>query len=173
MERIMILGCGGAGKSTMARQLGEATGLPVVHLDQLFWRENWQHIEKSEFDALVTREMEKSRWIIDGNYSRTIPMRLSKCDTVIYLDYPRWQCLLGVAKRIITTYGRVRPDMGPGCKERFDWEFLQWVWNFNKNIRPKLYALLEQTENVQIILLKSRKEGKRFLESVQNSVEIG
>ena len=169
MERVMIIGCGGAGKSTMARQLGQITGLPVVHLDQLFWRENWHHVEKSEFDSLLALELEKLQWIVDGNFTRTIPMRLSKCDTVIFLDYPRWQCMLGVAKRIITTYGRVRPDMGPGCKERFDWDFLKWVWNFNKNNRAELYALLEQTENVHMILLKSRKEGRNFLETVRQA----
>ena len=168
MERILIVGNSGAGKSTMARALSEKTGLPVVHLDRLFWRENWQHIAREEFDALLQQELEKSQWIIDGNYDRTVSTRLAYCDTVIYLDYPRWQCMLGVCKRILTTYGRTRPDMGPGCNERFDWEFIKWVWNFNRNNRQRIYALLAEATHAKVMILKNRKEGKRFLEKIQN-----
>lgn len=166
MERILIIGCSGAGKSTMARVLGEQTGLPVVHLDQLFWRENWQHISREEFDSLLLQELEKPNWILDGNYDRTLTMRLAYCDTVLYLDYPRWQCLLGVVKRVLTTYGKTRPDMGPGCPERFDWEFMKWIWNYNKEHRKDLYRILAETENVQVIILKNRKAGKRFLQKL-------
>lgn len=166
MERIIILGCGGAGKSTLARQMGEVTGIPVVHLDRLWWRENWQHISPEAFDRLVAIEAAKPRWIIDGNYNRTISNRLEKCDTAIYLDFPRWLCLLGIAKRILTSYGRVRPDMGPGCPEQFDWEFLQWVWNFNKNFRAELYDLLNHAENIQVIVLKNRSQVRKFRNSL-------
>lgn len=88
MERIIILGCGGSGKSTLAREWGKKTGLPVVHLDKIWWRDNWQHISREEFDRLVLEELSKPRWIIDGNYNRTIPQRLTRCDTVVYLDFP-------------------------------------------------------------------------------------
>ena len=91
MERVMIIGCGGSGKSTVARQLGEKTGLPVVHLDQIFWSPgNWQHLEKEEFDSLLRIELGKPRWILDGNFNRTIEMRLERCDTVIYQDFNRF-----------------------------------------------------------------------------------
>ena len=94
MNRVMIIGCGGAGKSTLARKLGEKTGLSVVHLDQIWWEPgNWQHIEKSEFDERLAEELRKPRWILDGNFNRTIEARLAVCDTVIYLDYPRIVCL--------------------------------------------------------------------------------
>ena len=165
MERIMIIGCGGAGKSTLARQLGEKTGIPVVHLDKLFWRPGWVSVPKEEFDAVMRAEMAKERWIMDGNFDRTIPERLARCDTVIYLDFSRLACLLGVAKRVLTTYGKVRPDMGAGCPERIDWEFLQWVWNFNKNKREKNYRLLREAE-AQVIILKNRRQVRAFLESV-------
>lgn len=166
MERIILIGCGGAGKSTMARALGEKTGLPVVHLDQIFWRENWQSIPKEEFDRLLRLELEKPRWIIDGDYGRTLPLRLQHCDTVIFLDYPRRECLLGVIKRILTSYGRSRPDMAPGCRERLDWEFLTWVWNWRKNKRQNILDALANTEGVRIIVLKNRKEGRKFLENL-------
>lgn len=163
MERIILLGCGGAGKSTMARALGEKSGLPVVHLDQIFWRENWQSVSREEFDRLLQTELEKPQWIIDGDYARTLPLRLQYCDTAIFLDYPRWECLMGVLKRVLTTYGRTRPDMGAGCKERFDWEFLTWVWNWRKNKRQNLLDTLAGAEGVRVIVLKNRKEGKKFL----------
>ena len=171
MERILIVGNSGAGKSTMARALSEKTGLPVVHLDRLFWRENWQHIAREEFDALLRQELEKPQWIIDGNYDRTVSMRLAYCDTVIYLDYPRWQCLLGVVKRVITSYGKVRPDMADGCPERFDWEFMKYVWNYNRENREKLYRKLNALDRVNVIVFRNRKEGNVFLRNLNNSGE--
>ena len=166
MERIMIIGCGGAGKSTLARQLGEKTGLPVVHLDKLWWRPGWEHIPREEFDRLRREVLEQERWILDGNFDHTMEERIARCDTVIYLDFSRFACLLGVAKRILTTYGKVRPDMGEGCQERIDWEFLQWVWNFNKNKREKNYRLLEQYCGKEIYILKNRRAVKKFLEQI-------
>ena len=165
MERIMIIGCGGSGKSSLARRLGEKTGLPVVHLDKLFWKTGWVESTKDEIDAKIMAEMEKPRWIIDGNYNRTLPKRLEYCDTVIYLDFSRFACLLGVAKRVLTSYGTVRPDMAEGCPERFDLEFLQWVWKFNDKHRKKYYDLLNQTDK-QVYILKNRRQVKRFLEQI-------
>lgn len=166
MERIMIIGCGGAGKSTLARQLGERTGLPVVHLDKLFWKPGWVSLSQEEFDPVHQEAISRERWIIDGNFDRTIPQRLSRCDTVLYLDFSRWACVMGVAKRILTTYGTVREDMGEGCPERFDLEFLKWVWDFNKNKRQKNYRLLSEAKGVEVIVLKNRREVKRFLASL-------
>ena len=137
-EIVGLLGPNGAGKSTLARKLGEKTGLPVVHLDQIFWSPgNWEHLSREEFDMLLLRELEKPTWILDGNFDRTMALRLEKCDTVIYLDFSRVACLFGVFKRVLTTYGTVRPDMAEGCPERFDLDFLKWVWNFNRKHREK------------------------------------
>ena len=166
MERILIIGCGGAGKSTLARQLGEKTGIPVVHLDKLFWMPGWVSQDKDVFDGLIRKEMAKEKWIMDGNFNRSLPERLKRCDTVIYLDFNRTACMLGVIKRILTTYGTVRPDMGNGCPERIDGEFLRWVWNFNKNNRERNYRLLNEAEGVETIVLKNRRMVKRFLKSV-------
>lgn len=166
MERILIIGCGGAGKSTLARQLGEKLNIPVVHLDKLFWHPGWVESTKEEIDQKILLEMEKPQWIMDGNYNRTMPQRLQYCDTVIYMDFSRFACLIGVFKRVITTYGTVRPDMGEGCPERFDWEFLKWVWNFNKNKRERYYRMLNEAQGVQTIVLKNRRMVKRFLNSL-------
>ena len=167
MERILIIGCGGAGKSTLARQLGNLTGLPVVHLDKLFWHPGWVESTKEEIDAKITAALDEPQWIMDGNYNRTLPMRIQKCDTVIYLDFSRFACLMGVAKRVLTTYGTVRPDMAEGCPERFDLDFLKWVWNFNKNKREQYYRLLNEAEGVETIVLKNRRAVRKFLKQFQ------
>lgn len=173
MERIMIIGCGGAGKSTLARQLGEKLNLPVVHLDKLFWRPGWEHISREEFDVLHREALTGEKWIMDGNFDRTMAERIRYCDKVIYLDFSRFACLMGVAKRILTTYGKVRPDMGEGCPERVDWEFLQWVWNFNQNKREKIYRLLNETEGIEKIVLKNRRAVKKFLQSLEKGENYG
>ena len=167
MERIIIIGCGGSGKSTLARKLGKKTGLPVVHLDKLFWRPGWESISREEFDRLHREALSREKWIMDGNFDRTIPERLQYCDTAIYLDFSRIACLMGVCKRVLTNYGKVRPDMGEGCPERFDWEFLRWVWNFNKNKRERNYRLLKEAEGVEAIVLKNRRAVKQFLKWVE------
>lgn len=166
MERIIIIGCGGAGKSTLARQLGEKLELPVVHLDKLFWLPGWVERNRDEFDDLLREEMAKEKWIMDGNFNRTMPERITQCDTIIYLDFSRMACLMGVLKRVITTYGKERPDMGKGCPERIDFDFLKWVWNFNKNKRQRYYRMLNEAEGKQTIVLKNRRMVKRFLASL-------
>lgn len=166
MERILIIGCGGAGKSTLARQLGEKLSVPVVHLDKLYWKPGWVQESREEFDRKLAQELEKAKWIIDGNFNRTMPQRLQKCDTILYLDFSRWACLRGVIKRILTTYGTVRLDMGEGCPERFDLEFLCWVWNYNKNNREQNYQLLNEAAHAQKIVLKNRRAVKAFLKNL-------
>ena len=167
MERIMIIGCGGAGKSTLARQLGEKLNLPVVHLDQIWWKPgNWQHLEREEFDRRLTQELEKPRWIMDGNFNRTIEARLEQCDTVIYLDMNRLVCLKSWLGRVIQNWGHARADMAEGCAEWFDPEMAKWIWKFNKQNRSRYYALLEKTENKNIVILKSRRQAEKFLESL-------
>ena len=166
MERIVIIGCGGAGKSTLARKLGDKLDIPVVHLDKLFWKPGWVEMSKDEFDALHRRELAKERWIMDGNFNRTMPERVARCDTIIYLDFSRFACLMGVLKRVLTTYGTVRPDMGEGCPERFDLEFLKWVWNYNKNKRQRNYRLLNEAEHAETIVLKNRRAVNLFLKRI-------
>ena len=171
MRRIMIIGCGGSGKSTLARQLGEITGLPVVHLDKLFWKPGWVESAKEEIDAKIMEELCKPRWIMDGNYNRTLPKRLKYCDTVIYLDFSRFACLMGVAKRILTTYGTVRPDMGEGCPERIDFDFLKWIWNFNADRREEYYHLLNENAGVKKIILKNRRQVRAFLREIDSTMD--
>lgn len=167
MERIMIIGCGGSGKSTLARQMGEKLGLPVVHLDQIWWAPgDWNHLEREEFDALLKAEVEKPCWILDGNFNRTIEMRLEKCDTVIYLDFSRAVCLMSWVKRVVTNWGHARIDMAEGCNEWFDPDMVKWIWNFNRKNRKRYYELLSGLEGRQVYILKNRLQVKRFLEQL-------
>ncbi len=162
MERVLIIGCGGAGKSTLARQMGEKLNIPVVHLDKLFWKPGWVERTAEEFDALLAPELEKEKWIMDGNFGRTLPWRMKHCDTMIYLDFGRFACLWGVLKRELSSHGKVRPDMGEGCPERVDRDFLKWVWNFNKDKRETFYRYLNEAENIETIVLKNRRAVKKF-----------
>lgn len=167
MERIMIIGCGGAGKSTLAKKLGEKTGLPVVHLDQIYWSPgNWQHLEKDEFDALLMQELQKPRWILDGNFNRTMELRLEKCDTVIYLDFNRITCILGWMKRVVKNWGTAREDMAPGCNEWFDPEFAKWLWNFNKLNRSRYLAILEKQKDKEVYIFRNRRQVRNFLNTL-------
>ena len=166
MKRILILGSPGAGKSTFSFALSEKTGIPLYHLDKMFWREGWINVSQESLDAQITEVLQEKKWIIDGNYSRTLPMRLEKCDTVFYLDYPRMVCMLGVICRVLGNLGRVRPDMAEGCPERFHAEFLKHVWNFRKKKRAKILTLLAGT-NAEIHVFRSRKEAKRYLDGMK------
>ena len=167
MERIIIIGCGGAGKSTLARKLGEKTGNPVVHQAQIWWAPgHWQHLEREEFDRRLMEEVEKPRWILDGNFNRTLEVRLEKCDTVIYLDFSRMACLRSWMGRVIKNWGHARADMAEGCTEWFDPEMARWIWRFNRDNRQRYYGLLGGLEGKQVYILKNRREVERFLKEL-------
>ena len=164
-QRILIIGSGGAGKSTLARRLGELTGIPVIHLDAHYWLPGWVVTPKEEWAGKVDALLQGDRWIMDGNFGSTLKQRLPRADTVIYLDYPSWLCLWRVLRRRVQYHGRTRPDIGPGCPESIDAEFIQWVINFPRNTRPKLLNLLaEHAQHAQIIIHKSPAETRRLLE---------
>ena len=143
MRRVLVLGCPGAGKSTLARSLGEALSLPVVHLDKLWWKSGWINRTEGEFDALLDAVLLGEEWVIDGNYLRALPRRLERCDAVVLLDYPRRVCLLRALRRILTWRGRTRPDMAADCPERLDGEFVRWIWDFHRTQRPQVLELLD------------------------------
>ncbi len=171
MKRIMIIGSPGSGKSTFARWLSEETGLPLVHLDRLFWRPGWVHCSREEFDSLLKAELEKECWIIDGNYSRTVSDRLKYADTVIFFRYSRWVCIWRVFKRYIQSRKKVRADMGEGCPERFDLDFMKYVWNFNKTELPETLKKLSGEHNAEIIEISSKKQFEILKNEIREKIK--
>ena len=163
MKKVLVVGCPGSGKSTFSKKLHHLTHLPLCHLDLLYWKEDKTTVERAVFLERLAEILSGESWIIDGNYTRTYPQRLTKCDTVIHLDFNRFVCLWGVINRVLKNYGQVRPDMPEGCPERFDWEFLKWVWNFNRTHRPRNLAALKAAEGITVITLKNRRQVQEFL----------
>lgn len=163
MQRIMIIGSPGSGKTTLSGIIAEKLGLPMVHLDRLGWKSGWVIRPREEFDAMLAEELTREQWIIDGNYNRTIDVRLERADTVIMLDYPTYICVLRVLKRFIMNLGRTRPDMTEGCPERLDMEFLIYVCNFRRKYRQKLLDKLKEAQNVNVIIIRNKREYRKFL----------
>ncbi|MEM9060961.1 MAG: hypothetical protein AAGD13_10915 [Pseudomonadota bacterium] len=143
MRRIMIVGGSGSGKSTLAREIGTRLGLPVIHMDTLFWEPGWIVSEEQTFRARVADAIRGDAWVMDGNYSRTWPERLLRSDTVIFLDLPAWLRFFRVIRRTLRGYGRSRPDLGADCPERIDLGFLfGWVLQYGRRGRPKALKLM-------------------------------
>ena len=140
--RILVVGCSGAGKTTLARRLARELGIPHYSLDFLFWKPGWVESPDSEFIPRVEAACAKPAWVIDGGYSRTIAIRLKRADTVIWLDVPRRVCLARVIRRFLLNMCRVRQDMPPGCIERLDMEFMRWIWNWHRTHHGKFTSLL-------------------------------
>jgi adenylate kinase family enzyme len=167
MKRIIIIGSGGAGKSTLAKRLGEISNLPVLHLDKLYWQPNWQEPNKTDWENKVSELLKNDTWIMDGNFGGTLEMRLNACDTVIYLDFSPFVCLYRVLKRNLKYRNTNRPDMTIGCNEKMDFEFLDWILSYRKRKKPKVLELLAKFQNEKnIIILKTAKDVETFLENL-------
>ena len=164
MQRILITGCCGAGKSTFSKKLQSILKLELIHLDQYYHKPNWEEPKKSEWEKTVHTLVEKPSWIMDGNFSETMDVRIKSADTIIYLDYPTLKCFWRVIIRIFTYHGVVRSDMAAGCKEQFDLEFLNFVLTFNSKNRKDIFKKLDSAkENKKVYIFKSDKEAELFL----------
>ena len=163
MKKVLVIGSGGAGKSTFVRRLGAVTGIEVIHLDQLYWQPNWVRSANEDWQKVISKLLEKDAWLMDGNYSRTMEMRFAAADTIIFLDLPRIVCLYRILKRAAKYRNKNRPDMAEGCAERFDWEFVKWVWNYPQQTKPKIENLLERFADKTIVRLRSKTEAETFL----------
>jgi adenylate kinase family enzyme len=170
VERILVIGSGGAGKSTFSPKLGEILGLPVIHLDTLFWKPGWVETPKDEWATRITAEIQRPRWIIDGNFGGTMEIRLAACDTVIFLNLSRWICLWRVLSRRLRYHRKGRPDMTAGCPERLDFQFLKWIWTYPTAKAPQILERLESLKaTANIFVLRSPQEVEAFLEKLRKS----
>lgn len=153
MERVLVIGPCGAGKSTLSVELARRLDLPVHHLDRLHWHPGWVEGDKDDLIEQLAAITAGRRWLIDGNYGGTMAQRLARADTVVYLDFPIRLCLWRALKRIWTWRGQSRPDMTDGCPERFDLEFLIYILRWNRGPRPRTETALEGFEG-DLIRLK-------------------
>ena len=158
MKKVIVIGCPGSGKSTVSRALHNKTGIPLYHLDMIYWNADKTTVEKSVFFERLSSVLKKDEWIIDGNYGSTMELRMAACDPVIFLDYPLDGCLDGIKER----RGKPRSDM-PWIETEEDAEFVEFIKNYNEQQKPKVLELLEKYSDRNIIIFKSREQADEFL----------
>lgn len=170
MKRILILGSGGAGKSTLAKKLGERLQIEVIHLDCHYWKPGWVETPRDQWERTVQELLTGDSWIIDGNYRGTLNARYDACDTIIFLDRSRWLCLARILKRRLLHRNATRPDMAPGCPERLDFAFARYIWDYPKHVRPEILKLLrESAATKNVFWLRSEKELEGFLAMLETA----
>ena len=158
MNKIIVIGCPGSGKSTFSRMLHQRTGIPLFHLDMMYWNEDKTTVDKSVFLERLSMALQCSQWIIDGNYSSTMELRLQACDTVFFLDYPLEVCLQGIQER----RGKPRSDM-PWIETEEDTEFTRFIKDFQTQNRPQIVELLKACPGKNIHIFTERKQADAFL----------
>ncbi|EJI1382244.1 MULTISPECIES: DNA topology modulation protein [Vibrio] len=164
MRRIAVIGSGGSGKSTFSALLGKELNLPVHHLDQLYWKPNWVKTPKDDWIKIQKGLCKSECWIIDGNYQSTLDIRFEACDTVIFLDVNRYTCIYRALKR--TLLSSKRPDLAEGCDERFDIEFIKFLWDYPKKSKPLIMDKIKTlTRNKRVIIAKSGEQALRLCKS--------
>lgn len=165
MEKVIIIGCGGGGKSTLARKLGEILNIKVYHLDAMYWKPGWEMTAKDEWKKLIQQVIEEDSWLMDGNYGSTIDMRAQAADSIIFLDYSTTRCLYGIFRRRVMYHGRTRPDMNEGCPERLDWDFIKWVAKYKREKAPGIIARLEEfkLQGKEIYHFTNPRETEKFI----------
>ena len=172
MQRILVMGSSGSGKSTFARGLSDATGIPFVSLDALFWEPGWQPSEPAVFEARVTEAAKRPSWVMDGNYTErpSGELRRRLADTIVWFDLPRRTCMTGILMRIARSYGEVRPEMAEGCPEKIDFEFFHYVWTYRARQRPKVLRFFEGLRPDQtLVCFTERAQADRYLADIASS----
>jgi len=166
-SRILVIGSGGAGKSTFARVLAEKLKLPIIHLDRHFWCPDWQEPDKRKWRQKLSRLAKRRRWVMDGNYVGSFDLRFPRAQSIVYLDFHPLLCLWRVLKRRVIFHGKSRPDLHPGCPEQVDWEFILWIWNFRRDIHPEIMRAARQyRRDSRLIVCKSPAEAAKLLDSL-------
>ena len=162
MQRVMVIGSPGAGKSTLSGKLAAVTGLPLFHLDAEYWLPGWTEREPREWHDKLADIVAGKRWIIDGNYGGSLAVWIARADTVVYLDYSTPRCLWRAMRRIVTTFGKVRPDSAEGCPEQFDPQFIAYIATFRSRKRAKIVRLLNCFDG-KVIRFTGPADAERWL----------
>jgi adenylate kinase family enzyme len=168
MERVVILGSVGAGKSRLAAKLAERTKLPVIHMDLLFWRAGWTPAPREEARQALREALAAKRWILDGNFlpeeTGGWDERFERADTIVFLDVPRRTCLRRVVGRVLRNRGARRPDLPEGCEEGLGLDVIRWIWSYPRQERPRVLRLLDRGERrAAVHRLRSEADVQRFL----------
>lgn len=160
MKKVIVIGCPGSGKSTFSKELAAQTGLPLYHLDMIFWKPDGTTVEKSVFRAELRDILARDAWIVDGNYASTMEERMAACDTVFFLDLPTDVCLAGIAAR----KGKPRTDLPwVETSDTEDTDFLRFVQEYGENSRPLVLELLKSSKGKEIIIFQNREEISAYL----------
>ena len=164
MNKIIVIGCPGAGKSTFAKEIKRIYNIPLYHLDLIWNKPDKTTITREKFDEKLNNIFKEKEWIIDGNYQRTLEKRIIEANTIYLLDYSLDVCLLGVEERI----GVKRDDM-PWFEEKLDKEFRQKIIEFSSYKLPEIYSLLDKyKETKNIVIFKNREESSKYLKGLYN-----
>ena len=173
-ERIIILGSGGSGKTTLARYMGKALNIPVHHLDKEYWLPNWERPDNDVWEEKVKSLVKEPSWIMDGNYIDTLDIRLNEADLVIMLDIKRSVCVASVIFRNIKGHFVKRTDINEGCKDAFNknfFNFISWVKAFKTSYYSKLINLCIEYPQIDIKLFTTRKGARKFIEEIKSQYE--
>lgn len=168
-NRVLVIGCSGGGKSTLAGMISSRFDLPFISMDrEFFWLSGWVERSRLEQRALIAESVARERWIMDGNNSGSFDLRLPRTDLVIWVRLPRILCIWGAVTRWLKWRGRTRPEMAPGCTERVDLEFLSYIWNYEKRHAPfVIRGLAAHSPDVPVVELKSRRDVRELLDSLE------
>jgi len=165
MDRVAIVGCGGSGKSWLARSLGGVLGLKPVHLDGLYYDQGWKPLAQDRFAVLQRDLVTAPRWIIDGNYASSLPIRLRAADTVIFLDLPSRTCLCAIVRRRLRYGGGQYKDIG--VYDRISWEVIRYILGYRRRMAPRVRRLIaEHAGNAEVVVLHSRRATRDYLAAV-------
>jgi len=161
------MGNSGSGKSTLARKIAEKLHLPLLHIDQLYWQPNWVATPKDVFIARLEQAVDGEEWVIDGNYlsyKEILRKRFERADIIVFLHFSRTRCFWNVFMRLWKHRGVVRPDIALGLKERIDFEFLKYIWNFPRYSHPRIEtAIAQYGAEKKVVRLHNQTEVKDFL----------
>ena len=170
MKRVAVVGSSGAGKSTLSRELSRILDIPVIHLDVHYWQAGWTETPEQVWLERQKALLEGESWIVDGHFGSTLDLRLEAADTVIFLDFSRFLCTYRVLKRLAMYQKGTRPDMADGCDERFNWDFMKFVWTFSEQHRPRVLERLDaHRSTITVHHFKSPGELREFLRDLRTS----
>lgn len=170
-NRILIIGGSGSGKSTLATILSKELDIPAIHLDAINYNANWIEVNKNKRDSIIEAKAKEDKWIIDGNYNKTLKERLNNADLIIWLDYSSFAHLKGVLKRILKNYNKEKAEL-PGCKERFNLTFIKYVISYNKKKRPEVQKMVNEYSDNKILIFRKQKDLNTWLKKFTKNEKI-